>query len=157
GALAQQQRAIVPLQPRGTRAPVFAIPGHNGDVFTYRVFAQQLGESQPFFGLEPPGLDGRTEPLTSIEALAGYFADHITAFRPRGPSVLAGYCAGATVVFELARQLVARGGDVRMVALFAGPYPLWYRWLPQLGERARYVGRRTREHGRALSSRPISE
>jgi len=34
-SLAQQQRGIVPLQPRGTRAPVFGVPGHNGDVFCY--------------------------------------------------------------------------------------------------------------------------
>jgi len=46
--LARQQRAIVPLQPRGWRIPVFAVAGHNGDVFCYRAFAQHLGDDQPF-------------------------------------------------------------------------------------------------------------
>ena len=55
-AAAKQPRAIVPLQPHGTRPPVFAVAGHNGDVFTYRTFALELGNDQPFFGLEPPGL-----------------------------------------------------------------------------------------------------
>jgi len=133
GDLGAQQRAIVPLQPHGTRDPVFAIAGHNGDVFTYRALVQRLGDAQPFFGLEPPGLDGRSEPLTSVEDLAGYFADQITAFRSSGPSVIAGYCAGGTIAFELARQLVARGATVKCVALFAGPWPFWYRPAPATG------------------------
>src|SRR5688500_2882316 len=55
--LARQQRAIVPLQPLGTRAPVFGVGGHNGDIFCYRALAVALGKDQPFFGLQPPGLD----------------------------------------------------------------------------------------------------
>ena len=48
-ALSRQQRAIVPLQPRGERDPVFAVGGHNGDVFCYRALAAHLGEDQPVF------------------------------------------------------------------------------------------------------------
>ena len=57
--LAAQARAIVPLQSRGTGVPVFAVPGHNGDVFCYRLFARHFPR-RPFFGLQPPGLDGAT-------------------------------------------------------------------------------------------------
>ena len=42
--LDRQQRAIVPLQPRGSRTPIFGVPGHNGDVFCYRALARQLGD-----------------------------------------------------------------------------------------------------------------
>jgi hypothetical protein len=62
-AAARQPHAIVPIQPRGARTPVFAVGGHNGDVFCYRALAQCLGEDQPFFGLRPPGLDGEAEPF----------------------------------------------------------------------------------------------
>jgi thioesterase domain-containing protein len=151
-ALARQERAIVPLQPRGERLPVFAVAGHNGDVFTYRVLAQELGEDQPFFGLQPPGLDGHSEPLTSVADLAAYFAAQIRAFRPEGPYVIAGYCAGGAIAFELARQLLQHGAAIRFVALFASPYPAWFRWLPQLRERlAHHVGR-ARSHARSLAS-----
>ena len=84
-ALARQPRAIVPLQPRGARVPVFAVGGHNGDVFCYRALARHLGGDQPFFGLQPPGVDGRGAPLTRVEDLAAYFAAQIRAFRPEGP------------------------------------------------------------------------
>jgi thioesterase domain-containing protein len=155
--LARQQRAIVPLQPRGTRVPVFAIGGHNGDVFTYRPLAQRLGDDQPFFGLEPPGLDGQREPLTRVEDLAAFFAAQIRAFQPTGSYVIAGYCAGGTIAFELAQQLRAQGATLRGVALFASPYPTWYRFLPQLWERLAHQGEQVRTHARALVSLPAGE
>src|SRR5258708_39594275 len=62
-SLAKQQRAIVPLQPQGKQPPIFAFGGHNGDVFCFRSLARHLGEDQPFFGLQPPGLDGCGVPL----------------------------------------------------------------------------------------------
>jgi thioesterase domain-containing protein len=133
--LARQERAIVPLQQQGSRPAVFASPGHNGDVFCYRALARHMGEDQPFFGLEPPGLDGHSAPLTRVEDLAAYFAAQIRAFQPEGPYVIAGYCAGGTVAFELGRQLDEAGADVRLVALFGSPYPSWYRVATQRVQR----------------------
>jgi thioesterase domain-containing protein len=151
-ALARQQRGIVPLQGRGEHDPVFAVGGHNGDVFCYRALAQHIGEDQPFFGLQPPGLDGQSEPLTCVEDLAAYFAAQIRAFRPDEPYVIAGFCAGGTIAFELARQLLLQGAAIRFVALFASPYPSWYCFLPQLRHRVRTQSRRISKHARALAA-----
>jgi thioesterase domain-containing protein len=142
-AAARQQPAIVPLQPRGTRPAVFAVAGHNGDVFAYRAFAEQLGDDQPFYGLQPPGLDGQSAPLDDVNALAKYFADQIQAFQPDGPYVLAGFCAGGTVAYELARLLEARGARVGLLAMFACPYPFAF-------TRAGHVIRSLKTHARRL-------
>ncbi len=56
--------ARLPLEAAGTRTPIFAVGGHNGDVFTYRALALHLGPDQPFFGLQPPGLEEGSQPLT---------------------------------------------------------------------------------------------
>jgi thioesterase domain-containing protein len=149
-ALAMQPRAIVPLQPRGKRTPIFAVPGHNGDVFTYRALARRIGEDQPFFGLQPPGLDGQSEPLTSVTNLATYFRQQIRAFQPNSPYVIAGFCAGGTIAFELAQQLLEQGASVSFVALFASPYPTWYRFLPQLYDHFFH-------HARSLASQSNAE
>ena len=156
-ARARQQRAIVPLQPRGSRVPVFGVAGHNGDVFCYRALVRHLGDDQPFFGLQPPGLDGHSQPIDSVEELAAYFAAQILAFHREGPRVIAGYCAGATIAFELARQLLQQGSNIRFVALFAGPYPTWYRALPQLRRHVAYLMQRASWHGQALASRSFVE
>jgi thioesterase domain-containing protein len=146
-AIAQQQRAIVPMQPHGTRIPVFAIPGHNGDIFAYRDLARHLGEDQPFFGMHPPGLDGHSEPLTSVKDIAAYFAAQIQAFQSKGPCIIAGYCAGGAVAFELAQQLVKRGAPVSFLALFGCVYPTSLRLLSRLP----HWGRRVIMHARAVA------
>ncbi len=156
-ALARQEQAIVPLQSGGTRVPIFGVAGHNGDVFCYRALAQHLGDEQPFFGLQPPGLDGASEPLTSIEALAAYFAKQVRAFRPDGPYVIAGYCAGGSIALELAQQLQQQGADIRFVALFASPYPTAYRPLPTLRHHLGYQVGRVTKRVRALLSRSYRE
>ena len=155
--LCRQQRAIVPMQPNGERTPIFAVAGHNGDVFCYRALAQHLGGDQPFFGLQPPGLDRRSEPLARVEDLAAYFAGQIRAFRPNGACVIAGYCAGGAIAFELARQLLRHGAAIRLVALFASPFPTSYRLLPRLGQTLRQQARRVRTHACALASRSWEE
>jgi thioesterase domain-containing protein len=156
-ALARQHRGIVPLQSRGTRTPVFATAGHNGDVFCYRTLVGHLGDDQPFYGLQPPGLDGREEPLTTVEDLAAYFASEIRAFRPDGPYIIGGYCAGGALAFELARQLARDPGVVSSLVLFGSPYPSWYRFLPQmryrLGQRVEWA----KTHARALAAMSYAE
>lgn len=151
-SLVGQQRAIIPLQPHGTRPPVFACAGHNGDVFCYRTLAKYLGEDQPFFGLQPPGLDGQSEPLTRVEDLAAYFAPQIKAFQPNGPYIIAGYCAGGTIAFELARQLLRAGSQIDGVVLFGAPYATSYRWRSQVRLQLEGHCARVARHARAVKS-----
>ena len=151
-SLACQQRAIIPLQPRGTRTPIFAVAGHNGDVFCYRTLVKHLGENQPFFGLQPPGLDGQSQPLTRIEDLAAYFAAQIKASHPEGPYVIAGYCAGGATAFELAQQLLRAGSNINAVALFGAPYATAYRFGSQMRLRFETQWARVSRHVRALAS-----
>jgi thioesterase domain-containing protein len=149
-ALVAQQRAIVPLQSGGTRTAIFGAAGHNGDVFCYRALARYLGEDQPFFGLEPPGLDGARAPLTRIADLVAYFAPQIRAFRPNGPYIIAGYCAGGAVALEVGRELQRSGADVT-VALFGSPFPTWYRFPSQQRWRLARLVERAGERARTLA------
>jgi len=151
-SLARQQRAIIPLQSRGARTPVFAVAGHNGDVFCYRTLVQYLGDEQPFFGLQPPGLDGHSQPLTRVEELAAYFAAQIKAFQPDGPYVIAGYCAGGATAFELAQQLLRAGSTIDVVALFGAPYATAYRFSSQMRLRIETEWARVSRHVRAMAS-----
>jgi thioesterase domain-containing protein len=152
GSLARQPRSIVPLESHGTRPPVFAFGGHNGDVFCFRALARHLGGDQPFFGLQPPGLDGQEEPLARVEHLAAYFATAIRASQPNGPYVIAGFCAGGAIAFELARQLDPEGKDLCVLALFGAAYPTAYRRLRQLRNRGAEFWQRFVKHARTLAT-----
>jgi thioesterase domain-containing protein len=150
--LASQQRALIPLVADGSGIPIFAVAGHNGDVFCYRSIAGHLGSDQPFYGLQPPGYDEGTQPMRSVGRLAEYFAGQIRAFLTHGPLTVAGFCAGGTVAFELARQLKEDGAEVRNLVLFGAPYATSYRRLPQLVATTAYLAQRSIVHARALMS-----
>ena len=160
-AAASKTSAIVPLQPRssssGSRPPIFAVPGHNGDVFCYRDLARQLGKEQPLFGLQPAGLEGDSTPFERVEDLAAWFARQVNEHSPQGPLVIAGFCAGGAVAFELAQQLRQSGREVSMVVLFGSPYPTFFgrpmQFREALWRRARNLGRRVR----TLASLPAHE
>ena len=156
-ALAAQERAIVPLQQNGARTPIFGVPGHNGDVFCYRALAQALGDDQPFFGLQPPGVDGQAAPLESVAEIAGYFAAQIRRFRPHAPCVIAGFCAGGAVAFELAQQLAQSGTSVTLLALFGCQFPAFFRFPGRLRWRVARKIERIGNHARALALRSWSE
>lgn len=141
-AIAGLPAALVPLQPRGTRIPIFGVGGHNGDVQCFRDLARHLGEDQPFYGLWPPGLDGKSEPLGRIEDLGAYLAAQVRAFRPGGPCIVAAYCGGGAPAYELARQLAQSGAEIRLLALFGCQHPSGYRFnLPYWARRAAYHAR----------------
>jgi thioesterase domain-containing protein len=119
-------RSLVPLKPTGDHPPLFARPGHNGDVFCYRALAAHLDPRQPLYGVEPKGADGSPTPET-VEEIAGYEVAQIRRFQPEGPYYIAGFCAGGSIAFESARQLAHAGGDVARVFLFGTPFPTVYR------------------------------
>jgi thioesterase domain-containing protein len=152
GTLAQHPRAIVPLQPRGNRTPIFGVGGHNGDVFCYRYLSRHLGDEQPVYGLQPPGLEGESKPLARVEDLAAYFAPQIRACRPEGPYIIAGFCAGGMIAFELARQLVRTGAVISLLAMFGAPHPARFRRLALMRERWAQQVERVVEHTSALVS-----
>jgi predicted ATP-grasp superfamily ATP-dependent carboligase/thioesterase domain-containing protein len=126
--IARQPEGIVLLQPRGARIPIYAVGGHNGDVFAFRDLARRLGDDQPFYGLQAPGLDGHSEPLARVEEVAAYLASQIRSFQPTGAFVIAGYCAGGSVAFELARQLAHAGAEPAFLALLGCAHPSVYRF-----------------------------
>jgi thioesterase domain-containing protein len=124
-ALKSGPAAIVPIKPEGCRPPIFAVSGHGGDVFCLLPLARHLHAEQPVIGVQPPGLDG-AEPLKSVEALARYEIEQIRRYQPHGPYLIAGHCAGGTLAFEVAHQLVAAGQEVALLALIGSPFPTMF-------------------------------
>jgi len=111
-------RALVAIQARGTRPPLYVISGIGGNVIQYRSMAFYLGEDQPVYGLLPRGLDGGEPYHTRVEDMAAYYVEAIREMQPEGPYRLAGYSFGGAVAFEVAQQLVAQGGHVSFLGLF---------------------------------------
>ncbi|MFZ5588556.1 MAG: amino acid adenylation domain-containing protein [Pseudomonadota bacterium] len=114
---------LVAIQPAGAQPIFFGITGAGGNLFGMRQLARHLGADQPFYGLQPPGLDGKQTPLTRVEDMAENYLKAIRSLQPEGPYYLGGACFGAWIAFELARKLHAQGQQVALLALIDSPSP----------------------------------
>jgi thioesterase domain-containing protein/SAM-dependent methyltransferase/acyl carrier protein len=115
---------LVPLQPGGTRPPLFFIHPAAGVVFPYVELSRQLGPDQPFYGLQAAGLDGASPPDATISAMARRYVDAIRTVAPEGPYHLGGFSFGCLVAYEVAQELCRAGDEVRLLALIDEPAPL---------------------------------
>nr|WP_279636042.1 non-ribosomal peptide synthase/polyketide synthase [Corallococcus terminator] len=108
---------LVPIQPEGSRPPLFCVHPAGGNVLSYVELSRQLGPDQPFYGLRSLGIEGEQEPLETIEAMAATYVEAVRTQQPEGPYLLAGWSMGGAVAYEMARQLRAAGQTVALLAL----------------------------------------
>jgi FkbH-like protein len=137
---------IVPIQPNGSRPPVFLVHGAGGDVlWGYANLASHLDPDQPVYGLKSRGQVGLEE-LPTLEEMASCYLQEVRMFQRKGPYYLGGYCFGGNVAYEMARQLKAQGEEVALVLLLdSNPANAGYEkvpwWQPQFSKRfARNLG-----------------
>ena len=77
-----------------------------------------MDAEQPFYGIEPEGLDGREFQHTTVEEIAAYYLSEIRKVQPHGPYCFGGYCFGGIVAYEMAQQLLRQGEPAALVVLF---------------------------------------
>lgn len=109
--------SLVPVQPRGSRPPLFLVHGAEGNVLLYLQLARHLGSDQPVYGLQSQGLNGDGRFHASIEEMASHYVKELIIFQPDGPYFLGGYCLGGTLALEMAQQLSAQGKRVGLVIM----------------------------------------
>jgi thioesterase domain-containing protein len=130
----------VPLQPHGSKPPLYLIHGWGGDVFGFVGLAQALAPDQPVYGIQAVGLDGKAPRHTSVDQMAAHYVTEICSFQPEGPYHLGGYSLGGLIAYSVASHLHSLGHRVQMLALFDS-YPVgMVSWtnLPYLKERLFY-------------------
>jgi amino acid adenylation domain-containing protein len=110
--------SLVEIQPEGSRPPFFCVHGVGGNVVGFRDLALHLGTDQPFYALQPQGLDGKRPCLTSIPEMAERYIQEVRKVQPEGPYRIGGYSFGGLVAYEMAQQLEALGEDTALLALF---------------------------------------
>ncbi len=130
GESASRWTSLVPIQPQGSLPPIFCIHGGAGTILHLQRLARTLGPEQPFYGLQSRGLYGGSSPLRTVEKMASHYLSEMRQVHPGGPWLLAGYCFGSLVAFEIAQRLVAEGEEVQLLAMLNGPSPLWIKqWV----------------------------
>ena len=116
-------RYLVPIQPKGSKPPIFGIHVLGQNSKYYRPLALELGDDQPLYGLGLPGLVLDTSGPTDVAAIAARYAEEIMQCSPEGSVTLAAVSLGSVVAYELAAQLQQLGREVALLVFFdaAGP------------------------------------
>jgi thioesterase domain-containing protein len=116
------------MQTEGSNPPFFCVPEAGSTIYSLSNLARHLGPNQPFYGLQPLGMDGENSPHTRIEDMAAHYIEEIKSVQPKGPYLLGGRCYGSLVAFEMAQQLCAQGEEVALLAILGDNFiPVWAR------------------------------
>lgn len=108
---------IVPINPFGSRQPLFCIHNVGGDVLTYRKLADYLDKELPVYGLSLNLEAKNLQHPVRIVDLAALYIQEMRAVQPNGPYFVAGHSLGGMIAYEISRQLHAQGQEVAILAM----------------------------------------
>ena len=104
--------ALVPVKQSGSLPPLFCVHGEPLEL------ARRLRADRPVYALNFVYGDNNIEEIPAdIVGLARVYIRDIQRVQPTGPYYLFGFSAGATIAYEIARQLLAGGFKVAHVCL----------------------------------------
>ena len=108
--------SLVPIQPKGTRSPLFCVH------FILRPLASYMGPEQPVYALRYGIAAQTTQSVQNlpdqVEKLAAHYIQEMQRLQPVGPYHLMGSSFGGTIAFEMAQQLLKQGEEVALLAIF---------------------------------------
>lgn len=110
--------ALVPVQPNGTKVPLFCVHAVGGDVLFYAQLARALGPDQPLYAFQSPLVAAPDRRDLTVEEMATLYIKEMRAFYPEGPYLLGAASYGGFVLYEMARQLEEQGVSPGIVLMF---------------------------------------
>jgi amino acid adenylation domain-containing protein len=122
---------IVPIQPKGSKPPMFCVHPLGGHVLRFYELARKLGPDQPFYGIQGRDMADIGEDYESIEEMAAAYVAAMRETQPVGPYHVGGYSFGSFVAFEMAQQLVRAGEEVALLFVLDTWSPTELRMLPE--------------------------
>jgi thioesterase domain-containing protein/acyl carrier protein len=127
----QHSSTMVAIQRSGSNPPFFCLGA--GPMF--RPLAKRFGPDQPFLGVRVEASDWShlTAPYR-FEDIADIFVQKIRSYQPEGPYHLGGFCLTGLAAYEVARQLIASGQEVRLLVLFYSQTPAFFARTSRLSE-----------------------
>ena len=112
------QKSLVHIKPTGSKTPIYLVHGIGLNLLNFSGLVANIDADQPVYGLQAKGLDGTSEPLDKMEAIAAHYISEMLEQNPTGPYAIAGYSFGGYVAYEMAQQLTRMGKQIKMLAMF---------------------------------------
>ncbi len=116
----QPLKTLIPIRKTGSKPPLFCVSRPNVNALGFVFLSRNLSPEQPVIGLQSQvERDGSTWVYDQVEyeAKAKEYIKAMREFYPEGPYLLTGYCEGAHIAFEMARELEAMNLPVAMISV----------------------------------------
>jgi amino acid adenylation domain-containing protein len=112
--------SLVPIHAQGSRPPLFCVHPAGGLVHCYVPLSRHLGRDYVLYGLQSIGFDEGQTPVRDLKEMAAHYVESIRSIQASGPYRIVGWSMGASLAFEMARQLVTADASVAFVGLLDG-------------------------------------
>ncbi|OCK77458.1 PKS16 protein [Lepidopterella palustris CBS 459.81] len=116
--------------PRSGQPSLFLMADGAGSAASY-INLPHFTTGLAVYGLESPFLHCPTEFNQSFESVATLFLEEIQRLQPSGPYLLGGWSMGGMYAYEVARQLLSHGHQIKGIIMVDSPCP---RPLPEMPE-----------------------
>ena len=105
--------------------PIFCAPPGDGLPLVYNKLSSLLGKEWTVYGFRIPGSNkGEKIIYYSVEDYATIFINILISIQPNGPITLLGYCAGGTLIIEMAQQLKQKyQREIAFIGMIDAPNP----------------------------------
>jgi thioesterase domain-containing protein len=113
---------LVSMAPGGSKTPFFWVHGISGEVFSFMEVSRHMAGERPIYGIAADWTKLTFDAPLTVEQMAARYVERLRLAQPHGPYFLGGFCSGAMIALEMARQLEAADENVGLVA--AVDYPL---------------------------------
>jgi amino acid adenylation domain-containing protein len=116
----KQTTLIIPLSKGIHETPLFLVHPVGGTIFWYKQLASYLQGKYTIYGIQDPSIDKNNIMFTSLEEMADYYLNTIKKVYLEESYSIGGASFGATVAFEMARQLIRSDKKIEFLGLFDG-------------------------------------
>ncbi|KAL8701306.1 MAG: hypothetical protein Q9201_004977 [Fulgogasparrea decipioides] len=117
-------------RPSSDLIPLFLIADGAGSAASY-INLPPFKSKLPVYALESPFLSCPLEYTYTFEEVATVYADEIQKITPSGPVMLGGWSLGGIHAFEVARQLIALGREIKGLIMIDSPFPTPLPHMPE--------------------------
>ncbi|WP_028647577.1 amino acid adenylation domain-containing protein [Nocardiopsis sp. CNT312] len=114
---------VLPLRTGGDVPPLFCLHPAAGFSWSFAGLLPYLPTDRPVYGVQSPGLRGRSGVAEDLDGLARHYIERIRAVQPRGPYHLLGWSFGGQAAHAAATLLQEAGEEVAFLGIM-DTYPL---------------------------------
>ncbi|KAF9125109.1 hypothetical protein BGX30_000617, partial [Mortierella sp. GBA39] len=114
-------QALLPIQPSGTRAPLFCIHPVLGLSWCFNGLTRHLAKDQPLYGLQARGFGEGEAPAATLTEMVEDYIVQVRSVQPSGPYHLLGFSFGGLVAYTMATKLEKMGEKVAFLTVMDTP------------------------------------